>query len=48
VGLLVVKENIGLIGSQEFGFVHTAKKNGLVNTDIPRSQGANHPLVGGR
>src|SRR6056297_69255 len=48
VRLLIVEKHIGLIGTQEFGFIQPAKKDRLVDTNIPGPERANDALMGWR
>src|SRR5512132_1206794 len=42
---LVVEENVGAECAQEFALVETPEEQCLVDTDVPRTQGANDALV---
>ena len=46
--LLIVKENVRLVGSQEIGLIQAAEKDRLINTDIPGAQRTNDALMSGR
>ena len=48
MGLLVIKEYVGLIGLQEFGLIEPAQENRLVNTNIPGAKGSDDALMGWR
>ena len=46
VPLLVIEEQISAEGLQKLGLVQAAQKQGLVQPNIPLTQGTNHPLMG--
>ena len=46
VKLLIVEENIGLVGSEKLGFIQASQKDRLVYADVPGSQSKDYALVG--
>ena len=48
VHLLIIKEHIGTKGFEEIPLAQAAKKEALINTNIPLPQSPHHPLVGRR
>jgi hypothetical protein len=45
---LVVEEDVGLERPQELPFRHATEEQGLIDSDIPRAQRADDPLMGWR
>ena len=42
---LVIEEDVGAKGFEEFGFVHTAEEQSFINTNIPVAECSNNPFV---
>ena len=48
VRLLIIKKNVGAIRREKRCLRQAAEKYGLINADIPSTQGSNDTLVRGR
>lgn len=48
VAALIVEEDVGAEGPQEFAFVESAQKKRFIDANVPGAQGADDALVRGR